>query len=197
MATTMAVGRSFCLPYGGEYAGKGGWTDAEGYTDLELTGSNVLHQDDFEKASSSRGCIKCLDSTLLRWIAADEYVRRKNWQLGEGNHDKLSFKTLSADRHTGATSYLMKIDPRPDGRPYRHPGAHYSLVEEQWFIWEGELEIDGEGLYKENSYLLRPPGFVYGDLTSTTGATVFCKCEGPVRRESADRKQIGTNVLED
>jgi quercetin dioxygenase-like cupin family protein len=97
-----------------------------------------------------------------------EFIHSQNleWKRAGFRQGGLRWKVLSADDETGACTVLLDY---PAG--WRAPRAFHSLADEEFFILNGALAVNGT-VYSRHHYAFLPRGFFRETMASESGAQV-------------------------
>lgn len=137
----------------------------------EEVGMNPLH-DDPETAVGPRGFVQNLNSHLLPWIPGTSFARSEDVLDGE-DLEHIEVKVLSKNWVVGAQTLMVRVKP---GYEQKRPSVAYRS-EQQIFVLEGELSINGE-LCGAESYVRRLADARSGPMSSPSGAVFIQKSDG-------------------
>ncbi len=102
----------------------------------------------------ARPHIEFIQSQVLPWSEG----------LYAGTRQGVQSKTLSVDDEKGSASVLVRYPPG-----WVQPGPGYLNADEEFFVLEGSLDINGQS-YGEYGYAHLPAGYSRQSFTSRTGA---------------------------
>lgn len=102
---------------------------------------------------ATREHIEFVQSQLLPWQRIGAGLARPDAE----------YKMLSRDEESGACSALMRYPPG-----WSRMGPEHILADEEFFVLDGSLEMDGE-LYEADSYAFLPAGWTRKTMASETG----------------------------
>ncbi|MAI06680.1 MAG: hypothetical protein CBC47_06130 [Alphaproteobacteria bacterium TMED87] len=97
-----------------------------------------------------------------------------------GIRDNIESRILSIDNEDGSSSCILKY---PSGWLQNQPQA--LLVDEEFFVLEGSLEINGQ-IYAKHSYAHFPRGYAKRSHSSKNGAVVLTFFSGKLAIEETD-----------
>lgn len=100
--------------------------------------------------------------------------------LYKGIRDNIENRTLSIDDTDGSSTCIIKY---PSGWVQNNP--HALLVDEEFFILEGSIEINGN-LYGKHAYAHLPKGYAKKTHSSQNGAIVLNFFSGELKIEETD-----------
>ena len=94
--------------------------------------------------------------------------------------DNVESRILSIDNEDGSSSCILRYPAK-----WSHGNPQALLVDEEFFVLEGSLEINGQ-IYGKHSYAHFPKGFAKKTHTSPNGAVVLTFFSGDVSIEETD-----------
>lgn len=97
-----------------------------------------------------------------------------------GARDGVTSRILSIDEDEGDASLQVRYPPG-----WSAAGPHYVDADEELFVLEGSLEINGR-VYGKHDYGHLPAGYCRMSMTSPSGAVVLTFLNGPAQAVSAD-----------
>ena len=80
------------------------------------------------------------------------------WEWSGEGPNRTGRQIMSRDEATGAFSMLLNLPPGWRGRA----GAHHHTVSEEVYVVSGDVALDDEPIYRQGSYLYRPPKIIHG-----------------------------------
>lgn len=116
--------------------------------------------------------IEFVQSQLLPWQRIGAGLARPDAE----------YKMLSRDPESGACSALMRYPPG-----WSRMGPEHILADEEFFVLDGSLEMDGE-LYEADSYAFLPAGWTRNSMDSKNGCVLiaFYNCEPVLAGDMGD-----------
>ena len=113
--------------------------------------------DDMCHFMSDREHIEFVQSQLLPWMRVGAGLARPDAE----------YKMLSRDPETGACTALMRYPPG-----WSREGPEHILADEEFFVIDGCLEMDGER-YSADSYAFLPAGWTRRTMASKSGCVLL------------------------